>query len=290
MNIRFITMAHVKTYFLAPNFDFRPGGKIAIGNIIADPFAPHRVITTPSTPLTDEHVQEIVQHDYRTQRKAGGGVNLSIWAQLLHSINFKMSSAYSKDTTVEYKMDSLRTIQYRIDPTLEEIMTRIQETKVKNIMQPNRYRSSPVYMITAVKVAEKLSFSVGNNHCKSGELEGSIPISESVKTGASLSISRQNEQQESFHLEDDVVFAYQLLEIGFNGWRNKTVGFEEYRNQAAFLSDDRQKEEELRTDVEFRGVDAAHELDAHLKASLRMEMEITDRDGSYIVLTSAAHN
>jgi hypothetical protein len=35
------------TYLLAPNWTFRPGGSIALGNIIANPLKPHIVLTKP---------------------------------------------------------------------------------------------------------------------------------------------------------------------------------------------------------------------------------------------------
>lgn len=38
-------MGPLKTYLLAPDFTYLPGGSIALGNIIADPLSPSRVLS-----------------------------------------------------------------------------------------------------------------------------------------------------------------------------------------------------------------------------------------------------
>jgi len=61
------------TYLLAPNWAFRPGGRIAIGNIIVDPLLPHHAILKPDTanPLptetaTEEELANFHRHDEKS--------------------------------------------------------------------------------------------------------------------------------------------------------------------------------------------------------------------------------
>jgi hypothetical protein len=277
-------MAHVKTYFLAPNFDHQPGGKIKLGNIIADPFVPHRALNTPSTPPADEQIEETIQYDYRNEHSKGDGVDMSIWAQLLYNIGLRLGTGYSKNTTVEYSMTSLKTIQYSTEPTTEEIAVRIQDAKIQNIMQPNRYRSCPVFMITAIKIAEKLSVSVGNDTQKNASLEGSVPLSENVGAGANISMDRHKEQKESFHMEKDVVFAYQLLEIGFKGWREKALHVDEYKSQAAFLSNNTKGVEKGRIDDGLEIRSGRRLLDTQME--LLREFKLRDMEQDYLFVDS----
>jgi hypothetical protein len=148
-------------------------------------------------------------------------------------------------------MTSLKAIQYCTEPIMEEVTARVQETKIKNIIQPNRYRSYPVYMIMAIKISERLSVSIIKDTQKHRGLEGYIPLSESVATGVSLSVSRNQKDKEAFLLEKDVEFAYQLLGIGYQEWREKTLHLDEYRNRAAFLSDNLKEAQESVADIEL---------------------------------------
>lgn len=49
------------TYLLASNWTFRPGGRTALGNIIVDPFRPHRPLTKPAK------VSPLFQNAYVTE-------------------------------------------------------------------------------------------------------------------------------------------------------------------------------------------------------------------------------
>ncbi|GME27013.1 Carbohydrate-binding-like protein [Neofusicoccum parvum] len=79
-------MAQVKTYLLAPTFAFRPTGPIALGTIIADPFAPHRALTTADPGAPSPPIDTVVELDRSIHRSTSRAARLSLWAQFLASL------------------------------------------------------------------------------------------------------------------------------------------------------------------------------------------------------------
>lgn len=249
-------MALVKTYLLAPNFTFRPDGPIALGNIIADPFAPHRVLTAPDASKFAPAIETAVEHDYAIHRNAKHGVSLSIWAQFLETVKGSVGTDYSKSTSTEYTMSALKTRYFRTEPTEEEISARINVSKIRNVMRFGSVRSKPVYMVTGIKVAEGFAASTERGTQKGGKLGASAPVVEGISAGADVELTNEHGERDSFRAGDDVVFAYQLLEIGLKGWKEKTLEVKEFQSKAAFLGDE-SEEEESDVEVEASAATAA---------------------------------
>lgn len=237
-------MALVKTYLLAPNFNFRPDGPIAIGNIIAHPLRPKRVLTSFDPSKPKPVIETAIDYDYVTNRTRGRGVELGVWAQFLQTVGGKVGVKSDKDVSTEYKIDRMETSYLKVEPTDEEIAERVKAPRVQNAIRSGTFRSQPVFMITGVKIAKGFAASherASNRGCSMGT---SVPISAEISVGADVNLSAQSSEREAFRAGDDIVFAYQLMKIVQKGWKEKTVSFDDYYPNAAYLNNDSEEEAE----------------------------------------------
>ena len=238
-------MAFIPTYFLVPNLNFKANtGPITLGNIIADPFRPDRYLTAVSQDeLTSRypHVEELNEKKPIISREKGNSTTVSIWVQFLQSIKVGPSGQYDTKTSMDFSMDSLSTRYFDRDPEADEIAARLSEPKIRRVMKVGSLRpSEPVYMITGLKIARGLVAKSSKSKGSSGgaELGGSVPTpAGDVGLGTDFSM-KQNQKftYETVIPEEDIVFAYQLLQIRLKGWRNQNLTFDEFSHKAAFLS------------------------------------------------------
>ncbi|KAB2573014.1 hypothetical protein DBV05_g8307 [Lasiodiplodia theobromae] len=242
-------MALVKTYLLAPNFNFRPDGPIALGNIIADPFQPHRVLTKANTGTAQTEVETVFEDDFVTHRGAGQGVSVSVWAQFLANVGINLGTDFSKETNTEYNMTSLKTTYFKSEPSEQELHQRVNVPRVRNVLQSGHIRSCPVYMVSGIKIAENFEMATKRSVHKGINAGASAPVAEGVSLGGNVELTRDQSQRDSFRARQDVVFAYQLLEIRLKGWKEKTLETKEFRSKAAFLGDKDEKEPEIEVEV-----------------------------------------
>ncbi|CAK7240635.1 MAG: hypothetical protein STHCBS139747_002081 [Sporothrix thermara] len=106
-------MAQQPTYLLAPNFTFKPRtGPIRLGNLIADPLRPHRVLTTIDTDVLSARsprIEEAIEYERSVMRGTGHEVAVSVWAQFLQTVGARLSGERATRVAAEYTMDSLVT-------------------------------------------------------------------------------------------------------------------------------------------------------------------------------------
>ncbi|KKY25395.1 hypothetical protein UCDDS831_g02070 [Diplodia seriata] len=243
-------MAARKTYLLAPNFDHTPGGAIALGNIITDPFEPHRPLTTLDASKPHPEITSKPDHNYTINRESSRDINAGVWAQVLDIVGGNIGARRGKETNTEYKMDTLETIMFKTEPTEEMVNERLKSPLVRNVMQYNSAFCRPVYMITGIKVAKGLQSTTQNAYTKGGDIGATVPSPGGISVGANVDLSQGRGQTTSFQAGVDVVFAYQLLKIGLKGWKEKTIELDEFKHKAALLSDSSDEEEEaLEADV-----------------------------------------
>ncbi|GME56730.1 Carbohydrate-binding-like protein [Neofusicoccum parvum] len=240
-------MAQVKTYLLAPTFAFRPTGPIVLGTIIADPFAPHRALTTADPGAPSPPIDTVVELDRTIHRSTSRAARLGLWAQFLASVGGGVGAERGCDASAEYAMAALRTVCYKEEPGEEEIRARVAAPRVRRAMRAGGLRARPVYMVTGVKIAEGLVVATERVVRRGGGVGAAAPVVEGVSVGVDGALEREEAERDEFRVGDDVVFAYQLLEIGLKGWREKTVRVNEFRPKACFLGD----EEEEESDVEI---------------------------------------
>lgn len=234
-------MSPTKTYLLAPTFQFLPHGPISIGNIIADPFKPHRVLTSADPVPAIETVRDA---DYAHRRDGSHGLEASVWAHFLQTVGVDLSAQYEQGVATEHTMECLETSYLKFEPGEEEIQKRVQDPRVQTVMKSGILRPQPVYMISGVKIAKGFSASREVAARKSGKVGVSVPISAEASVGTDSTAFKSSAEREAFRAEGDRVYAYQLLKIANRGWRKKVMQVEDYYPKAAFLSNDSDGEDE----------------------------------------------
>lgn len=252
-------MSSVRTYLLAPNFSFPRNGPIAIGNIIADPFKPQRVLTSPDPHEPAPVIETIVDSDYSNSRDGTRGLEAGIWAHFLQTLGFNLGGQCEKGIISEHTMHSLETSYLKCDPSDEEIRKRVQAPRVQSVIKSGIWGPQPVYMISGVKIAKGFSASKEVAASRGGDAGVSVPVSAEVSLGADVKAFMRNTEREAFRAEGDRVYAYQLLKVAEKGWwrrrrrEKKIVTVEDYYPKAAYLNDGSEGEDE----EELAGMEAA---------------------------------
>ncbi|KAL6797478.1 hypothetical protein GGI42DRAFT_330785 [Trichoderma sp. SZMC 28013] len=261
-------MAQQPTYFLAPNFRFKPGtGPIALGNIIADPLRPHRALTTVGEETLKTNyprLESMTDQDRSIVRSARHGFSMAIWAQFLQTISAKVTGGRSGSMKTAYTIGSLETTYFVTDPSLEVIEERLRAPRVQAVVKASNVPGfrHPVYMVTGLMVAKGFAAVQQNARTEAGEVSVSadtlIPGS-NVGLGAGATCSSTVGQSDIWKTAEDIIFAYQLLKIEVKGWRGTKVQYDEFRHDAAFLSKD-----DAESDSESNGEDSDDEIKGHV--------------------------
>jgi hypothetical protein len=246
-------MSQQPTYLLAPRFIFKPDtGPITLGSLIADPFRPHRVLTTiDEAVLSSKYppVEKFLERDSKFSRDTSRDPPFSIWAQFLQTINAKTHVAHTTASLAQFTMDALETVYFATDPTQEEIEARVNVPRVQAAIASGQLlgRRQPVYMVTGLKIAKNFAVVKERGSRKEGGIGAGVPIptpASDVGIGADLGGGKSIWEKDEWKTDADIVFAYQLLKIEVKGWKDKTVQFDEFRHKAAYLSNNDDSEDE----------------------------------------------
>lgn len=245
------------TYILSPNFHFKPGtGPIGLGNIISHPLRPHRALTNVDAATLEKiypRVERFTSYERSISRGTQSDISISLWAEFLQTVSAKVSGGSGSDVQSNYTMESLETIYFVADPSLEEIQARLNTPRVQAVTKASRVPGfrAPVYMVTGLMIAKGFTVDMQNNSHRNGEIElsGNAPLPASeVGVGANLANSTSVGGADKWRASEDIVFAYQLLKIEVKGWRGDRVEYDELRHKAAYLStsdgDDTDEEED----------------------------------------------
>ncbi len=280
-------MAENPTYLLAPNFTFKPGGPIALGNIVADPFRPHRVLTAvDAATLAKDYprVERFVERESRLSHDASRDASLAVWAQFLNSVGVSASGERGSTTSFEYAMETLETHYFVEDPGHEKIVACVKTPRVQAVMKAGGFgRSQPVYMVTGLKIATGFSTTreKGRHSSSAAEVSCAVPTpAGQVSVGANASGSREFKDRYESKGGEDLVFAYQLLKIELKGWKNKAVTYDEFRHKAAYLSTDDDDDDHY---DESDGEDAAGGSDLEVTATPATASDLRGGDGDIAV-------
>ncbi|KAF6822501.1 hypothetical protein CMUS01_11057 [Colletotrichum musicola] len=131
------------TYLLAPNWTFRPGGKIALGNIVVDPFKPHRVLSA-ANPAEIIPAEPVVETNWTLALGTARSMSLSIWAVFLENIRLGTDINRERIRNSEFTMASLETVYLKDDPSEAEIKARCNEEGVRDFMRLGHTLCKPV--------------------------------------------------------------------------------------------------------------------------------------------------
>jgi hypothetical protein len=223
----------MKTYLLAPNFTLEPDGPIRIGNVIADPFHPTKVLHTPTTePATAEHTDL----DLSYTREKSRSHHQSIWARFLSTASANIGTGTSSDVHTQYTMDSMETIRIKNDPTDKDAAELLNHPEIQDTVNAGLMGFAPVYMITGIKIAKGFRLSIRTSRTCDAQLGGSTPITETISAGGEMGGSRRVVAEDSLCTGNDIIFAYQLHVIAPKRWWRRLEN-NVYAPLAAFLSE-----------------------------------------------------
>lgn len=236
-----------KTYLLAPNFDFAPGGPIGLGSLLVDALSPHRALAE----LPKEKWPEVVTTTVRGRVIANGKgyeTGVSTGSQMLKIIGAKVEASGAADASVEYSMCSLRTEYFRGDPSDDDLKKLLEVPRVQRAMEIGLW-ARPLYLITAIKIAEGFAMSTSTKHNKSAivGIEDTSSTLQGISVGLKGSASKSH--SDKFEADHAVILAYRLLRIRRKGWREQWLKTEEYKPKSAFLGQESEKEEEIELEV-----------------------------------------
>jgi hypothetical protein len=211
----------VKSYFLAPRFDWGADGPVRLGNIVANPSTPHEPKNIELFPLPTIHESEYLNwKDEKTRRLNG---TMGIWAQFLQFLGLggEVSIDFGESKKDVHQFDKLVT-RYIIpeDAYIEE---RMQDQKVHDFLEEHKFKKR-VYLITGIKIACKpvASTVVTKEFGTHGKLGADFTsLGAAVSVGPKVDTSSGKTSSTSFQGGSDFVFAYQLREIFYKKVRNK---------------------------------------------------------------------
>ncbi|KAM0345649.1 hypothetical protein ACHAPU_006303 [Fusarium lateritium] len=232
-------MSSVKTYILAPNFQYKTSGPVQIGNIIANPLQPARYLSSLDEDKTPE-IESITEYDHEIVREQGRTIGVSFWAQFLQSISTNVDINRRKDLLREYNIAELETRYLRSEPLDDdaELSRRLAEPRVQSAIQAGRFGRQPVYMITGLKIARGLNVRTASDKAIGGGVGVTVPATESVSIGGGLTNERRSGISDAFTGgEEAIIFAYQLHKIAYRVRKqNFSTGI--FESEAAFLHDE----------------------------------------------------
>ncbi|KAI0440644.1 hypothetical protein F4803DRAFT_526827 [Xylaria telfairii] len=225
------------TYLLAPNFTFRPGGPISLGNIITNPFKPHIVLSRPVQNGRLPETETAQERDWELTVGSARNLNANLWFTFLEGVGIKVAAKHDNQQYTTYTTQTLETVYFKNGVTADLMNERMKDPSVAELMKPNRFLSKPVYMITGIKIAKGFQLSsdgVIGNQCHSGVAgPASGPIG---AAGVEAGITGEKSTRYKFKSDNEVVFAYQLLKISPKGWRRgRPPKLAEYKSSATML-------------------------------------------------------
>ena len=267
-----------KTYLMVPNFDFPTDSSIQLGNLLADPFAPHRPLASLSPDKWPE-LTKSVQKKRAIVREEAEDANFSLWLQALQIVGAKAGVESGKTTKNEYNMDALRTSFFTVDPSDEHIKVLLDAPKVRSAMR-STFWSHPVFMISGLKVAEGFSVSSEAKRHRGGNGKLSAAITPQVSVGVDAGMSTDRGEKDSFDAGQDVVIAYQLLRISRKGRDFEVI---EHHPKAAFLGDeDNEAERSEDVEIDTATADDLREVDEDVV----LEEVVADDDSISVYIVS----
>lgn len=205
-----------KTYIPAPNCDYPPGGFLALGRILTDPFDPGTCIN-PDGPLPFPPNMPHQSHpktDWKDEEQRSRGGLIGLWANFLQFINVtgeaNIKWKSSKDNV--YEFDELLT--EFIEPTRDYIENSVLDLPVARHIVNSAFQD-PVYMITGIRIAKGAKVAIGRSREMSGKIRaGADGTAASGGPEAEINSSRQKDL--SFHSDAEFVYAYRLREIYYD--------------------------------------------------------------------------
>ncbi len=246
-----MTAVRNPTYLLAPNWTFQPGGPIALGNIISDPFRPHRWLSklgpdedVPKTECSNEANWHMETENVRSD-------NISLWTKIFNLAQVDTGARRCKANNVAFDMSHLETVYFVDEPTVDDMAIRARHPRVSAVLNSGSpFRRGTIYMVTGLKIAHDFRLTQTSSIDRGGhagaEQEVMPAMGLGVSVGGEVQVGGEARHERGFEATNDIIFAYQLLRIRVKGkMGNEVFEVEEFQDKAAFLNDDDDIEEEM---------------------------------------------
>ncbi|KAK4159910.1 hypothetical protein QBC43DRAFT_246543 [Cladorrhinum sp. PSN259] len=250
-----------KTYILPPTFDLPPNTSIRLGNLLSDPFTPHRPLATlPFDPPTSTTIQTNLVTTLTTSSSA----NTSLSAHLLSLAGLSIASEFSLSGTTTYSAAKVTTCQFSspVSPSEDEIRALVLGTPRANKILFGRGLKEKLFLITGIKTAEGFTVSSESEIKKGGRVGADVPIPGGMGAGigAEVGVSRGRGGGEGYAVEGEVVIGYRVLVVKRRGWRTRGTGeveLGEYRGRERerMLGDDDDDDDDDDYDKEEDGIE-----------------------------------
>jgi hypothetical protein len=231
-----------KTYFLAPNFDYPPGGLIALGDIITDPTEPENSLNEGDrVEIPASLIQYSVKTDWQTTREKLHEGKIGIWASFLQMLGIGGDIGANRMNAMldQFKFDSMESQYFRPDDAYIE--KSLQNAEVQGYIEGTRHRKA-IYMITGLRIVQGASGSVGT---KKGHgvtailgVDGS-PAGVPIAAGPKMELSSTISENTSFSGSSDYVYAYKLLQI--RSRKGEKPAKKEFTEKAELYNDDHEE-------------------------------------------------
>jgi len=209
-----------RTYIPAPNCDYPPGGSIALGRILTDPFDPGTCLN-PDGPLPfpqNMPKQLHTKEDWKHEKQRSHGGLIGLWAKFLQFIGVTVEAnvGWSSSKGDVYEFDELFT--EFIDPTPEYIENSVLDLPVAKHIIDSAFKD-PVYMITGVKIAKGAAVAIGRSRELSGNIRAGVDATSTgtpASGGPEASVNSKRQEDFGFRSSSEFVFAYRLREIYYD--------------------------------------------------------------------------
>ncbi|ETS76364.1 hypothetical protein PFICI_11751 [Pestalotiopsis fici W106-1] len=232
------------TYLLASapsNLTYTPSGPIQLGNIIANPLEPAKVLSSIDDKVGRAYNNNL-EKDF--QFSQGGGLKFQggFWAKVLQAFGLSFDAINDKHEAVSYSVKKLETRTLKSIPREEELRKRFSELAVRRHLNSG-HRTPKLYLICGLKVAYGMTVCTDRAHDRGGGVQAEVPIPAdgiglAASVGAGIQLNRQRQRVMRFEAEGPVVLAYELLVIRVRKRRDQGIDIDSYKPRGAFLHGD----------------------------------------------------
>ncbi|KAK0612124.1 hypothetical protein B0T14DRAFT_412003, partial [Immersiella caudata] len=189
------------TWFLPPDFTFRPDGKLSLGMIITHPKDPTDVlVASPSSftladgktpiPLPEHDIFVEPKHVHSDEIERSVGLN--ILARFAEIVSVSASISRRRRNIIQYGEVDHEVRTFKTPFSDETLAAIVRIPKVKNHIESSLFGNRPVYIVSGLRVA-KSSFSVSNvtetEHAMSTSASGPVSTVPGLELGGGFDAS-----------------------------------------------------------------------------------------------------
>ncbi|KPI45615.1 uncharacterized protein AB675_733 [Cyphellophora attinorum] len=260
-------MANVETsYFFPPQWNYRVGGPISLGNILSDPKQPQRALNDEQKKTLPKLIVDDTKPNFKAVIAAKHALSAGVGSSLLQLFGFSADVSFERSKKRIWTIEADKIHVQEIDPKPLYVEDCFQHPDVLDHMQ--RAKAKQLYMIVGVMAAEAATVSsdVGKRHLFGGRFgisavpAGGVPVDANV----SASTEREEDAQASFGASD-FILGYKLREITFLLEEKKVVSMKDVKKGT--LLDDAASEEDP------GGVDSDHQNREVVARCVQLEEE-----------------